>query len=171
MLPLLLTTLAFAVPASAAEFGIERFTSSIPSNAQDMSATQAGSHPYALTTTIMFNHEVTAEKESFRENSGEEEIPLGEPDVFTHIYGNPKHLELNLPAGLIVNPAATSIKCTEAQLETNPSAGGSCPTASAIGTLTLYINGLGAKIKAAVYNLAPPPGVPAESGSTPVKLA
>jgi hypothetical protein len=157
-----------ATPAHATEtFGVKSFESSIASNEVGAPATQAGSHPYALTTTILFNHEVTAEKESFRENLNEEEIPLGEPDVFTHIYGNPKHLEVSLPAGLVVNPSATSVKCTEAQLETSPSAGGSCPAASAVGVATVYVSGLGEKVKGAIYNLVPPPGTSAELGVDP----
>jgi len=133
---------ALASPAWASEtFGVEAFANSIASNAEGPLATQAGSHPYALTTTIIFNHEVTGENESFEENLNGEEVPLGEPDVFTHIYGNPRDLEVNLPTGLVVNPAATSVKCTEAQLETSPSAGGSCPAASAVGTVTVYIYG------------------------------
>ena len=157
-----------AAPAHATEtFGIKSFENTIASNSEGALATQAGSHPYALTTTIIFNHEVTEEKESFEENLNEEEVPLGEPDVFTHIDGNPRDLEVNLPAGLIVNPAATSVKCTEAQLETSPSAGGSCPAASAVGVATVYVSGLGEKIKAAIYNMAPPPGIPAELGVDP----
>ena len=110
-----------ATPAQATEtFGIKSFESSIASNAEGAVATQAGSHPYALTTTVFFNHEVTEEKESFDENLNEEQVPSGEPKVFAHIYGNPKHLEVNLPAGLTVDPAATSVRCTEAQLEDQP---------------------------------------------------
>ena len=128
-------TLATPAPAHATEtFGIEAFSSSIASNPEGTLATQAGSHPYALTTTIMFSHELTEEKESFRENLNEEEVPLKEPDISTRIDGNPRDLEVNLPSGLTVDPAATAVKCTEAQLETSPSAGGSCPASSAAWT-------------------------------------
>jgi hypothetical protein len=164
----LLATLAFVTPAWAGEvFGVEAFSSSIASNAQGALATQAGSHPYVLTTTIIFNHEVTGEKESFKENLNEEEVPLGEPDVSTRIYGNPRDLAVNLPAGLTVDPAATSVQCTEAQLETSPSAGGSCPAGSAVGVATVYVSGLGGKVKGAIYNMVPPAGVPAELGVDP----
>jgi hypothetical protein len=168
-LPLVvLVMLVFATPAQATEtFGIKTFESTIASNPEGALATRAGSHPYALTTTVIFNHEVTAEKESFKENLNEEEVPLEEPDVSTRIYGNPKHLEVNLPAGLTVDPAATSVRCTEAQLETSPSAGGSCPAASAVGVATVYVSGLGEKVKGAIYNMVPPAGVPAELGVDP----
>ena len=163
-----MAALALATPAHATElFGIESFSSSIASNPEGALATQAGSHPYALTTTILFNHEVTGEKESFKENLNEEEVPLGEPNVSTRIGGNPRDLEVNLPAGLTVDPAATSVRCTEAQLETSPSAGGSCPAASAVGVATVYVNGLGEKVKGAIYNMVPPPGISAELGVDP----
>jgi hypothetical protein len=168
-LPLVvLVMLVFATPARATEtFGIKTFENTITSNEAGALATQAASHPYALSTTIVFSHEVTAEKESFRENLNEEEVPLEEPDVSTRIYGNPKHLEVNLPAGLTVDPAATSVRCTEAQLETSPSAGGSCPAASAVGVATVYVSGLGEKVKGAIYNMVPPRGVSAELGVDP----
>ncbi len=62
---LLLAMLVPAAPARAAEtFGVESFASSIVSNAGGASATQAGSHPYALTTSIVFNHVVTVIEET-----------------------------------------------------------------------------------------------------------
>ena len=58
---------AFTSPAWAAEtFGVESFASSIVSaegaggRGPDL---QAGSHPYAVTTAIVFNHVVTEVKE------------------------------------------------------------------------------------------------------------
>ena len=167
---LLVVGMAFALasPAWADEaFGVEAFSSSIASNAEGALATQAGSHPYALTTTVLFKHEVTEEKESFDENLNEEEVPLGEPDVSARIDGNPRDLEVGLPAGLTVDPTTTSVRCTEAQLETSPSAGGSCPAGSAVGVATVYVSGLGEKVKGAIYNMVPPAGVPAELGVDP----
>jgi hypothetical protein len=167
---LLVTGIAFALasPAWASEtFGIKSFESSIASNPEGTLATQAGSHPYALTTTVMFSHKVIEEEETYKENAKGEEVPLGEPEVFTQIYGNPRNLEVNLPAGLVINPAATAVECTEAQLETRQAAGGGCPAASAVGIVTVYIYGSGEKVKGAVYNMVPPPGVPAELGMDP----
>jgi hypothetical protein len=72
--------------------------------------------------------------------------------------GNPKQITTNLPAGLVVDPSATA-RCTEAQLESN-----TCPDASAVGTvaLTIGIQGVANPAQAALYNMVPPPGVPAE---------
>src|SRR5271163_4352424 len=54
-----------ATPALASEtFGVEApFESKIVSNEAGALATQAGSHPYAITTAIVFNHVVTAIEE------------------------------------------------------------------------------------------------------------
>lgn len=157
----------FVSPAWATErFGVETFGSSIESQAHEP-VVQAGTHPYALTTTVIFAHEITREKESYKKNLNNEKVPLEEPEVFTHIYGNPKDIAVNLPTGLVVNPAATAVRCTEAQLETSPGAGGSCPAAAAVGVGTVYVSGLGEKVKGAIYNMAPPPGVPAELGIDP----
>lgn len=166
-LALLIVALALACvlarAAWAAGFGVETFTQTIESRGP-WPATQAGSHPYALTTTVVFDHAGTREKEDHEDNAKGEETPTGEPEVFTTIYGDPRDLTLNLPAGMVVNPAASPVRCTEAELETSPSAGGACPAAAAVGVATIYASGLGEKVKAAVYAMEPPPGVPAELG-------
>ena len=140
-----------AASARASEtFGIETFENSIV-NQEGLPAAQAGSHPYAMTTTIVFNHHY--DKKLFEEEGGgTAEVPDGDP----------KSLEVNLPAGVIVNPAATEVRCTEAELEIT----GGCPTASAVGIVTIYnatALGLpGGVLRAAVYNMVPEPGVPGE---------
>jgi hypothetical protein len=135
-------TLAFTHPAQAA-FGIERFENAIVASQGGPPATQAGSHPYAMTTTIVFNHHET-----------EESGPL--PD------GDAKNIEVNLPPGLIANPSATATKCTEAGIE-NSSVG--CPNSAAVGVaiVSLNIGGL-TEARAPVFDMVPPPGVPAEFG-------
>jgi hypothetical protein len=138
-----------ANPATANEtFGVESFESSISSNAKGTSATQAGSHPYSITTAITFNHVVTA---------AEEEEP---PRVRT--YGDPKDIEVNLPAGMIIDPRATEARCTESELE-SPEGPTSCPNAAAVGVFSIYLDGIEV-LEEPVYNMAPPAGVPAELG-------
>ena len=139
--------LAFAGPAWAS-FGIETFENSIV-NQEGLPAAQAGSHPYAMTTTIVFDHHAT----------GEEETPIL-PD------GDPKSLEVNLPGGLIVNPTATEDRCTEAELEIT----GGCPNASAVGVVKIYTGldvfeeekGIKGILRAPVFNMVTAPGVPGE---------
>jgi hypothetical protein len=139
----------FAGSARAAEtFGVERFESSIVSNAEGGPATQAGSHPYALTTAITFNHVVT---------EIEEEEP---PRVRT--YGDPKDIEVNLPQGVILDPRATEARCTEAELESGQESTG-CPNAAAVGVFSVYLDGIEV-LDEPVYNMATAAGVPAELG-------
>ena len=107
---------------------------------------QAGSHPYALTTSIVFNHVVTAMEEP--------------PRVRT--YGDPKDIEVNLPPGVIVDPRATETRCTEAELE-SPEGPASCPNGAAVGVFSIYLDD-GEVLDEPVYNMAPPAGVPAELG-------
>jgi hypothetical protein len=126
-------------------------------------ATQAGSHPYALTTDIEFNHEVISEEEVIFHKA-----PTGELRDNVHIYGDPKDLVVNLPRGLIVDPAATPIKCSEAELLGNAGPK-TCPAASAVGILNASINAGGAggfpnPITTAVFNMVSPPNAPAEFG-------
>jgi hypothetical protein len=139
---------AWESPAWAV-FGVEKFENSITMNEEGSPATQAGSHPYAMTTTITFNrHKPTLEQETLGF--------LGEiPD------GDPKNIEVNLPPGLIVNPTATDTICTESALE-NTNVG--CPNSAAVGVSTIHIGLLGGEGRAPVFNMTPPPGVPAELG-------
>jgi hypothetical protein len=141
--------LGFASPAWASEtFGVKTFESSIVSNAEGALATQAGSHPYALTTSIVFNHVVTA-------------IGAGQPPR-VRTYGDPKDIEINLPAGVIVNPRATEERCTEAELE-SPEGPDSCPNGAAVGVFSADLDGVEI-LDEPVYNMAPSAGVPAELG-------
>jgi hypothetical protein len=137
----LLTALTFTSPALAS-FGIESFENSLVTNEIGTDATQAGAHPYAMTTTILFNHHETE----------------GGPNPD----GDPKNLEVRLPAGLIVNPTATETTCTEAGLETV----GGCPNSAAVGVATIDIDFAekAKEARAPVFNITPPPGVPAELG-------
>jgi hypothetical protein len=144
---LVLIILANVNPAWADEaFGIESFASSIVGDAGGTPATQAGSHPYALTTSIVFNHVVTA---------------IGEPPR-VRTYGDPKDIEVNLPQGVIVDPRATETMCTEAELE-SPEGPDSCPNGAAVGVFSIHLDGVEV-IDEPVYNMAPPVGVPAELG-------
>jgi uncharacterized repeat protein (TIGR01451 family) len=109
------------------------------------SVAQAGSHPYQA----VFDFSLNTLPHTSRYSSID---PVG----------NPKQITANLPAGLVINPNATPVKCTEAQLE-SPSG---CPVASAVGKAEVSIGGFGQAdpLSAALYNMVPPPGVPAELG-------
>jgi hypothetical protein len=167
-----------ASPASASPepFGPEAFGAYAfgvsPEDQGGSPSVQAGSHPYALTTEIVFNHTVTGVAEQYRENlacileePGCENRPLGNPVLTADIYGSPKHIEVSFPRGMVINPNATSVKCTESQLETSELAGGGCPAASAVGINIPSISAL--LPPSAVYNMVPPPGEPGELGVNP----
>jgi hypothetical protein len=151
LLPLVLVILAPVSPAWADEtFGVETFESSIVNQGATGGVVpdlQAGSHPYAITTTVTFNHVVTATEEE-------------PPRVRT--YGDPKDIEVNLPQGLIVKSGATEARCTEDELE-SPEGPDSCPNAAAVGVFSVDLDGVEV-IDEPVYNMVPPAGVPAELG-------
>jgi hypothetical protein len=105
--------------------------------------TQAGSHPYEMTVDLNLN--TIADTPS----SGSL-APAG----------NPKTITANLPAGVVANPNAAT-RCSESQLESF-----ACPDSSAVGVISLTIGQFGfpSVAPSPLYNMVPPPGVPAEFG-------
>jgi hypothetical protein len=167
--------IAFAFVASAisvapafAEFGIAPLSgpSKIPGfaiSAREKDGSRdvlAGSHPYALNTTIVLNEQGATT-------------------------GNLKDVRLELPPGLVGNPDATP-KCTYQEFirqVKGGAEGGQCPNETAVGVATFYIQkGVTPEARetavassSSVYNLVPPTGVAAEFGyvgaeTTPVLL-
>jgi uncharacterized repeat protein (TIGR01451 family) len=102
--------------------------------------TQAGGHPYALTTTIELNTESVAEGHG-RNTTG----------------GDPKDIEVDLPPGLLADPLATP-RCALAQF----TLGGKCPASTQVGTTEIFLTA-GLLIEP-VYNLVPEAGQSAEFG-------
>lgn len=134
-----------AVASAAGGFGVESFENVIQATSGGALATQAGSHPYQMTTSIVFNHQ----------GEGVEAEPIG---------GSVKNVEVNMPRGLVINPTATDVRCTEAELEeepTTPRPHHSCPEASAVGVAKVLLAFLG-EVSAPIYNMVTPPGVPGE---------
>jgi hypothetical protein len=109
--------------------------------------TQAGSHPFAYSTTLAVN---TEEREG-------RTVPAG---------GDVKDIEVNLPPGLVGDPSATS-RCTLEQFRAS-TAGNilafkeTCPDASQIGMLEVGFGPL--TFWPEVYSLVPQRGYPAEFG-------
>ncbi|MBA3866588.1 MAG: hypothetical protein H0X42_09635 [Solirubrobacterales bacterium] len=130
------------ISPSPALFGFHEFNAAI-TEADGTAASQAGAHPYQMTVNFNLNNIATA--------SGS--VPPA---------ANAKDITANLPRGVVVNPQVTA-KCTEHQLEQNPVA---CPDASAVGTVqvTVGLNTFPSGQTAALYNMVPSPGVPAEFG-------
>jgi hypothetical protein len=117
---------------------------------------QAGSHPLALSTEVNFN--------LGPESPGEPGVPFTDGDV--------KDLEIDLPAGLVENPAAVP-QCSLAAFHTprvspyeeDSLSGESCPDRSQIGTVEVRSTFAGGTTRTfGIFNLAPPPGAPSELG-------
>lgn len=114
--------------------------------------TQAGSHPFEMSTTILMNTK-TVEREK---NADARYVT--EPD------GNPRDIIVDLPPGLVGDPDATPKKCTIVDLEKEK-----CPEESKVGELKVQFAGeytaLPPSLGGAVYNLVPPRGVPVQLGA------
>jgi hypothetical protein len=124
--------------------------------------TQAGGRPYAATTGFFFDSVAGQGSESG-------EIVLA---------GNLKDALVKVPAGFIGNPQVGQ-RCPQAVFTEGiiggPIPGGSCPAESQVGIADVYFKAFGvAPEPVAVYNLQPPPGVPAEFGfifkNVPIRL-
>ena len=74
-------------------------------------------------------------------------------------------VRLGLPAGVLGNPGATAVRCTELQFQAS-----ACPAASRVGSVSVRATAvvLGVPIASinagSVFNLVPPPGQPARLG-------
>jgi hypothetical protein len=111
--------------------------------------TQAGAHPYQLTVDFSFPNQ--------RAEGTIAAVGGGVRDVF-----------VELPRGMIVDPNATPVRCTEDQLqsELGYDTKGGCPFASQIGTVTVLTPfGEGAiPWTSPLFNMVPPPGAPSSFG-------
>ncbi len=134
----------------------------LPQNENGAPDTQAGSHPFQLTTTLAFNQ--------IRESGHSRSIRR--PAAL------PKDLSFILPPGFIGNPSAVGA-CTAANFAaTVGTVGNLCPASAAIGVALLTINEpkteQGKTLMAPVFNLVPAQGEPARFGfdvfSVPIVL-
>ena len=138
--------LCVAAPAARADFGVSNWEAGTCTVANCTYASPkstfytqvAGRPPFGI-TDFSFNRNL-----------------LGFPE------GAVRDVRVDLPPGLSVNPEATSVQCTEAELE-----GAGCPAAASVGTVELTAVeplGAGVPIPATVYNMVPKQGEPAEFG-------
>jgi hypothetical protein len=132
--------LAGLIPASAAAaFHVVSFSGSTV-NADGTAATQAGSHPFASTTSFQFPSTTDSTGTSL-------------PD------GNMKDVQVGLPAGFIGNPNATP-KCSVADLDHN-----TCSGATQVGQLSLFTALSPTPLTLPVFNMVPRKGVAAQFGA------
>ncbi len=121
-------------------------------------ATEAGTHPYALSADVNFN--------LGPESPGQPGVPFPAADL--------RDMRFELPQGLIGNPSAIS-QCTLAQFNTPRSSpfeesasGESCPDKTQVGVVAMRSSLLGGTTRTfGLFNLTPPPGVAAELGTAP----
>jgi hypothetical protein len=143
-----LVTLVLASPALATfGFPAEGGMKVAITNQDGTPDTQAGSHPFAFTTTLAVNSE---------EREGKI-VPAG---------GDQKNIEVSIPPGLVGDPSATP-RCSLEQFREEAANNllgfrENCPETSQIGIIELYFGSAVAWPE--VYNLAPQRGYPAEFG-------
>jgi hypothetical protein len=125
--------------AAQADFGIKSL--SVSATEEDGSpALQAGSHPYEFTTSITFNTSAKG---------------------FTE--GRPRDLIFNLPPGMVGDPFAVP-RCSASDFE---GALVHCPGNTQVGVADVFLAPGGVKVPSTpIYNLTPPPGVPASFGTS-----
>jgi hypothetical protein len=144
--------LVVVVDISSAGFGVEKLAVAA-TNANGSVDVQAGSHPFALTTSFVLN-QPSAESGRVLE-------------------GDPKDITVKLPPGLVGDVTATA-RCSD-HLFTGPERlEARCPNDTVVGVATAYLieeEGLVAAFTTPVYNLVPPKGVVAEFGFLVAKRA
>lgn len=133
-------------------FGIDSFDGQMTANAAGSSLTQAGGHPYSYSTTILFNTLTNS-------------IPR---TGLTWPVEATKDVSVDLPPGLVGAPTATGDSlCTLAQLSNSAQTVPQplCAPGSQVGVAKIFTaNGLLITDLLPVFNMVPPPGVPARFG-------
>jgi hypothetical protein len=137
-------------------FGIEQYELN-PEEIGGGNATQAGAHPFQLTTTVAFNK--TARVPIFDNNTN---IPL-QPQLA-------REVNVKLPPGLLGNPTPFP-QCTAAQFTTIASENSNqCPQDTAVGYADIMVDEpkiFGIRIfSTPIFNLTPERGEPARFGFT-----
>ncbi len=148
-----------AAPASAA-FGLNELDV-IFTNQDGSTATQAGSHPYAMSTTLGLNTHVVPEgaTDPNTELLVDGEIPDGEV----------KDMRIDQIEGLVGSQSAVP-KCSSVDFNTRVNLRASCPDSTAVGVAAVKAEfntfpvGVEEYVHVPVYNLAPSPGEAAKLG-------
>jgi hypothetical protein len=145
----------FTISEAPVGFGLAGELNGWFASADGTTDTQAGSHPFGL--TISFGLNTVSNDEN--------------PNLDGKAVGSLRNVRVALPPGVVGNPHAVP-QCTREQLLS--SAAGGCPADTAVG---VDYTGLGADPASAygdfdaligVYNMVPPPGVPAEFAFTAI---
>jgi hypothetical protein len=155
------------VGEGAPSYGVESYEV-MPEEEGGQVDTQAGSHPFQLTTTLALNTQTRPAAKEYVPGHPDQEIvflPEAQPIAYT------KDLRFNLPPGLIGNPTPLP-KCSLYifELSSVNNAGVQCPVDTAVGvavstvdTSTLDMN-MPFSLAAPLYALEPNVGEPARFG-------
>jgi hypothetical protein len=143
------TTVSSTLPG----FGIDILDGATTADASGPISTQAGGHPYATTVSLALN-------------TVHNPAPLiGDLWPIEAL----RDVVTDLPPGLVGNPSGLA-QCTAAELANGVGTGPQplCASSSQVGVATIRLNGNGGIFDAIgplpVFNLVPPPGVPARFG-------
>ncbi len=139
------STQQLTVSGEKVPFGIRSYELT-PSNEDGTPATQAGSQPFELTTSLVMNQTFQI--------GGRQPVAL------------PKDLRFNLPPGLVGNPNAAA-QCSEVDFAALVEEANLCPPSSVIGVATVvaFEPSVHVIIKTVpVFNLVPAQGEPARFG-------
>jgi hypothetical protein len=145
-----LSVLVFTSNAHA-EFGVAGFDGQMTADAGGSAFTQAGGHPYAISTEINFN--TLAKTITLPFGSFDEPWPA-EPV---------KDVLVDVPPGLVGNPTSIARCAMDEIAYESPLDGPLCSPASQIGIVTVSTPAPFSTTEAnyPVFNMVPPPGVPA----------
>jgi hypothetical protein len=137
------------VSAAPTEFGVEQLKL-VPTNEDGSLDTQAGSHPFQLTSRLNINNAILP-------NSNFHGL-RDEPLALT------KDLHFNLPPGLVGNTQVIP-QCTSQEFdELLPGDWNGCPADTAIGVAVAQVSQLRGGFTEPLFNLVPSPGEPARFG-------
>jgi hypothetical protein len=150
---------ALGLSDSMPSFGSENYELT-PEDEGGAHNTQAGSHPFQLTSTFTFNTKATP---TFQYHYNEV-LPEVQPVALA------KELRFNLPPGLIGNP--TSLPKCRLSVFVKPSVTSRCPDNTVVGVSTPIVSKLSAETfvplaeTVPLYNIEPAVGEPARFGFT-----
>ncbi|HUA10399.1 MAG TPA: hypothetical protein VMA83_00160 [Solirubrobacteraceae bacterium] len=124
-----------ASPGEKTPFGVEDFELT-PENEAGEAESEAGSHPFQLTTTIDFNQRLEADEDNETPGAGRKP---GEPGGWPSVAALPRDLHIKLPDGLIGDPDAVA-KCTTSQFKVLSNVSTNrCPADSAVGVANVVL--------------------------------
>ncbi len=130
--------------STPAPFGFESFGFEAD-GVNGLPDTQAGGHPYELTTTFALNSVIRTATEG--ENTDADSVQ------------DPRDIFVDLPLGFAASTLAAP-QCTQAQLSSE----GGCPPDTRVGEIVTFPNANLTSIQSAIYNLVPEHGLPGEFG-------